>query len=72
MSRKKLQIIHDSKDQGSTLRSKDLKIQELTCFNTTCTFLDPLKHKLFNLVIYPSDYLDKLFRSRLIQSNHIM
>ena len=35
-------------------------------------FLDPLKHKLFNLVIQPSDYLDKLFRSRLTQSNHIM
>ena len=29
------------------------------------TFLDPLKHKLFNLVIWPSDYLDKLFRFRL-------
>ena len=38
---------------------------ELTRSNTTSTFLDPLKHKLFNLVIYPSDYLDKLFKSRL-------
>ena len=37
-----------------------------------CTFLDPLKYKLFNLVIQPSDYLDKLFRSKLTQENHIM
>ena len=39
---------------------------------STCTFLDSLKYKLFNLVIQPSDYLDKLFRSRLTQSNYIM
>ena len=36
------------------------------------TFLDPLKHKLFNLVIQLSDYLDKLFKSRLTQINHTM
>ena len=30
-----------------------------------CTILDPLKHKLFNLVIQPNDYLGKLFKSRL-------
>ena len=40
--------------------------------STIYTFLDPLKHKLFNLVIQPSDYLDKLFRSRLTQLNYIM
>ena len=36
-----------------------------------CMFLDPLKHKLFNLVIQLSDYLDKLFKSKLSQVNHI-
>ena len=35
-------------------------------------FLDPLKHKLINVVIYPSDYLGKLFKFRLTQVNHIM
>ena len=35
-------------------------------------FLDPLKYKQFNLVIQPSNYLDKLFKSRLTQVNHIM
>jgi len=36
------------KDQLLDQRSK---IQELTYSDTTCMFLDPLKHKLFNLVI---------------------
>ena len=28
--------------------------------DTTCMFLDPLKHNQINLVNYPSDYLVKL------------
>ena len=39
--------------------------------NYMCTFLDPLKHKLINLDIQPSDYSDKLFKSRLTQVNYI-
>ena len=46
--------------------------QAITKSGQPCTFLDLLKYKLINLVIQPSDYLDKLFRSRLIQLNHIM
>ena len=37
-----------------------------------CMFLDPLKHNQINLINYPSDYLVKLFRSRLTQIYHIM
>ena len=47
-----------------------LKLMKMTY--GSCPFLDPLKHKLFNLVIQLSDYLDKLFKSRLTQENHIM
>ena len=39
---KRVTVFHDNRDQGSTLRSKALKTQELTCSNTICTFLDPL------------------------------
>ena len=39
---KRVTVFYDNRGQGSTLRSKDLKTQELTCSDTTCTFLDPL------------------------------
>ena len=39
---KRVTVFHDNKGQELTLRSKDLKTQELTCSNTICTFLDPL------------------------------
>ena len=72
MIKKTLQIIHDNRGQGSALRSKDLKTQELTRPDTTCTFLDPCKTRLFNLINQPSEYLGLLFKFRLKQNNHIM
>ena len=57
------------KDQ---LRDQKIYNKRATRSDTTCLFLDPLKHNWINLVNKPSDYLVKLFKSRLTQIyNHI-
>ena len=61
-----------SQKEATTFNSKAMNaILVPTFWHHICTFLDPLKHKLINLVIYPSDFLGKLFKSRLTQVNHI-
>ena len=45
-------------------KKKNTNIQ-LNFWNWKCTFLDPLKYKLFNLVIKPSWLTSSLIRSRL-------
>ena len=51
---------------------KKLKQTEIIIWQQIRQFLDPLKHNWINLGIYPSCYLVKLIKSRLIQlNNHI-
>ena len=55
------------KDQ---LKDPTIKNKRATRSDTTCQFLDPLKHNWINLENYSSCYLVKLIKSRLTQSNN--